>query len=131
MHFTSESFWFRIVSIRIAVLPVERSPMISSRWPRPMFVIESIDLMPVWSGSFTPWRSMTPGALNSSGRNSSVSIGPPPPSGLPGGADLVRLDRPAAVERIAERVDDPAEERLADRHRSDATRPADGLTLLH
>src|SRR3954454_15780206 len=86
MHFTPESFWFRIVSIRIAVLPVERSPMISSRWPRPMFVIESIDLMPVWSGSFTPWRSMTPAALNSSGRYSSVSIGPRPSSGLPSGS---------------------------------------------
>src|ERR671930_104565 len=55
MHFTFWSCWFRIVSIAIAVLPVERSPMISSRWPRPTFVIESIALMPVWSGSFTGW----------------------------------------------------------------------------
>jgi hypothetical protein len=53
MQCTSVSRWLRIVSIRIAVLPVERSPMISSRWPRPTFVIESIALMPVASGSFT------------------------------------------------------------------------------
>ena len=69
-----------------AVLPVPRSPMISSRWPRPIGIIESIALMPVWSGSFTGWRSTTPGALNSSGRRSDVSIGPPPSSGLPSGS---------------------------------------------
>src|SRR4051794_18972507 len=46
-------------------------------------------------------------------------------------AVLIRLDRPAAVERIAERVDDSAEERLADRHRSDAAGTADRLPLLH
>ena len=86
MHFTSWSCWLRIVSIAIAVFPVERSPMISSRWPRPTFVIESIALMPVCSGSFTGWRSTTPGALNSSGRVSSVSIGPWPSSGFPSGS---------------------------------------------
>ena len=60
--------------------------MISSRWPRPTFVIESIALMPVCSGSFTGCRATTPGALNSSGRVSEVSIGPPPSSGLPSGS---------------------------------------------
>src|SRR5918996_1317985 len=35
MQITSPPRWFRIVSIAIAVFPVERSPMISSRWPRP------------------------------------------------------------------------------------------------
>src|SRR5204863_407723 len=68
MHFMSWSCWLRIVSTRIAVLPVERSPMISSRWPRPTFVSASIALIPVCSGSFTGWRSTTPGALNSSAR---------------------------------------------------------------
>jgi hypothetical protein len=29
-------FWFRMASSAIAVLPVWRSPMISSRWPRPI-----------------------------------------------------------------------------------------------
>jgi hypothetical protein len=36
-----------------AVLPVLRSPMISSRWPRPMGIIASMALMPVCSGSVT------------------------------------------------------------------------------
>ena len=112
MHFTFWSCWLRIVSIAIAVLPVERSPMISSRWPRPTFVIESIALMPVWSGSFTGWRSITPGAFHSTR------------------ARLGRLDRAEAVERVAERVDDAAEQRLADRHRRDLAGAADRLALL-
>jgi hypothetical protein len=45
-----------IVSIAIVVLPVLRSPMISSRWPRPIGVIESMALMPVCSGSCTGLR---------------------------------------------------------------------------
>jgi hypothetical protein len=42
-----------IASIATAVLPVLRSPMISSRWPRPIGIIASIALMPVCSGSVT------------------------------------------------------------------------------
>ena len=34
--------WLMIVSMQIVVLPVERSPMISSRWPRPIGIIASI-----------------------------------------------------------------------------------------
>jgi hypothetical protein len=37
-------FWLMIVSIASAVLPVWRSPMISSRWPRPTGTIESTAL---------------------------------------------------------------------------------------
>src|SRR5215213_2042640 len=88
MQITSWPRWLRIVSTRTAVLPVERSPMISSRWPRPIGIIESIALRPVWSGSFTGWRSTTPGALNSSGRVSSRGIGSPPSSGLPSGSTI-------------------------------------------
>ena len=44
------------------VLPVWRSPMISSRCPRPMGNMESMDKMPVCMGVFTGWRSMMPGA---------------------------------------------------------------------
>src|SRR5437763_1577169 len=82
--------WFRIVSTRIAVLPVPRSPMISSRWPRPIGIIESIAFRPVWSGCLTGWRSNTPGALNSLGRVSVVSLGPWPSRGWPSGV----RDRP-------------------------------------
>ncbi len=56
MQVTPVPFWLMIVSIAIAVLPVWRSPMISSRWPRPIGIIASIDLIPVCSGSFTVWR---------------------------------------------------------------------------
>src|SRR3954466_14380784 len=105
MQTTSVFFWFRIVSIPIVVLPVCRSPMISSRWPRPTFVIASIALMPVSSGSFTGWGPPLPRRARA------------PPRGLdPGQRLLGRLDRPAAVERIPERIDDAPEERLTDRH---------------
>ena len=86
--------------------------MISSRWPRPIGIIESIALRPVCSGSFTGWRSTTPGALNSSGR---VSVG---------------LDRRPAVDRLPERVDDAADQRVADGHAGDAAGAADRLALL-
>ena len=88
MQITSWPRWLRIVSTQIAVLPVVRSPMISSRWPRPIGIIESIAFRPVWSGSFTGWRWTTPGALNSSGRRSAASIGPWPSTGLPSGSTM-------------------------------------------
>ena len=72
-------FWFRIVSIAIEVFPVWRSPMISSRCPRPIGIIASIALSPVCSGWFTGWRKMTPGALRSSG----ISVVSPPISPNP------------------------------------------------
>src|SRR4026207_1292939 len=103
----------------MAVLPVERSPMTSSRWPRPIGIIESIALMPVWSGSFTGWRLTTAGASNPGG------------GGLRGLAlddagrlELERavlggLDGLAAVHRNPERVHDAPDEFLADRHADD------------
>ena len=45
------SLLLMIVSIAIAVLPVWRSPMISSRWPRPIGIIASIAFRPVCTGS--------------------------------------------------------------------------------
>src|SRR4249920_3764609 len=55
-------FWLMIVSIATAVLPVWRSPMMSSRWPRPIGTIASIDFKPVWTGCDTDLRQITPGA---------------------------------------------------------------------
>ena len=49
----SLSLLLMIVSMAMALLPVWRSPMMSSRWPRPMGIIESIALSPVCMGSFT------------------------------------------------------------------------------
>ena len=43
-HLMPEDFWLMMVSMAIAVLPVWRSPMISSRWPRPIGTIESTAL---------------------------------------------------------------------------------------
>ena len=86
--------------------------MISSRWPRPTGVMASIDLMPVWRGSFTGWRSTTPGACTSRRR---LSLG---------------RDVALAVEGLAEGVDDPAEQPVADGHREDAAGGGDRLALL-
>src|SRR5438477_483015 len=44
---------------------------------------------------------------------------------------LVRLDRAAPVERVAERVDDPAKQRLADGDARDGAGAAHGLALAH
>jgi hypothetical protein len=77
-----------IVSMPIVVLPVCRSPMISSRWPRPIGIIESIALRPVCMGSVTGWRWTTPGALNSAGRVCDVLMSPLPSSGLPSGSTM-------------------------------------------
>src|SRR3982750_3081533 len=84
--------WLRIVSTRIAVLPVVRSPMISSRWPRPIGIIESIAFSPVCTGSFTG-RGRVPSRC--------LVLERPPP---------LRLDRAGPVDGLAERVDDPADQ---------------------
>ena len=77
------AFWLIMASIVTAVLPVWRSPMMSSRWPRPIGTMESMALRPVCSGWFTGWRSITPGAMRSMGLLSWVSIGPLPSIGCP------------------------------------------------
>jgi F-type H+-transporting ATPase subunit alpha len=56
MHFTwfgvpQFSRWAMIASMAMAVLPVWRSPMISSRWPRPIGTSASSAFKPVWTGS--------------------------------------------------------------------------------
>ena len=76
-------FWLMMVSIASADLPVWRSPMISSRWPRPTGTMASMALMPVCTGWSTDWRAMTPGAICSMGAEHWVSIGPLPSMGLP------------------------------------------------
>ena len=112
MQMTSLPFWLMIVSIATAVLPVWRSPMISSRWPRPIGIIASMALMPVCSGSLTGWRSTTPG------RETLDRV------------ELGGVDRALAVDRLAERVHDAADQRLADRHRHDAAGALDLIAFL-
>ena len=69
-------------------------------------------LMPVWSGSFTGWRCDDARRLE---LDRAVVLG---------------LDRAAVVERVAERVHDAAEERLAHRHLDDAAGAAHLVALL-
>ena len=83
MQMTPVSFWLMMVSRATAVLPVWRSPMISSRWPRPMGIMASMALSPVCSGSFTGRRSTTPGARRSMGMLMSEGTGPFPSRGCP------------------------------------------------
>ena len=67
----------------IAVFPVCLSPIISSLWPLPIGIMESIALIPVCSGSFTDFLWSTPGAGDSIGLRASATIGPLPSRGCP------------------------------------------------
>src|SRR3954464_10375957 len=99
-------FWLRMVSSAIAVLPVWRSPMISSRWPRPIGISASTALRPVGIGSRRP--------LRGAGRHRLVHRFAGNDAGrldVDAGA-LLGLDRALAVDRIAERVDHTAEQAL-------------------
>src|SRR5882762_4736074 len=91
-----------MVSRATAVLPVWRSPMISSRCPRPMGIMESIAFNPVAMGSRTGWRAMTPGAMRSRAMNLSVAIGPLSSIGMPiDDKGPIATDKFIALERIA------------------------------
>lgn len=63
--------------------PVWRSPMINSRWPRPIGTRESTALMPVCMGSLTEIRGMMPGALMPTRNLCLVLMGPLPSIALP------------------------------------------------
>ena len=112
MQITSPPRWFRMVSSATAVLPVWRSPMISSRWPRPMGIMESMALIPVCSGSRTGWRSTTPGAMRSMG------------------LILIGEDGTLAVGGAAQRIHHAAHQGLAHRHRHDAIGALDDVAFL-
>src|SRR5580692_3297979 len=76
-------FWLMIVSMITAVLPVWRSPMMSSRWPRPIGIRASIALRPVCTGSWTDLRGVIPGALTSTRPRVTSVSGPLPSIGVP------------------------------------------------
>ena len=85
--------------------------MISSRWPRPIGTSASIALSPVCTGSCTEWRGMMPGALTSTR------------------VRVTSVERPLAVDRVAEPVDDAAEQAAADRHVDDRAGALDRVAL--
>ena len=109
MQSMSVSRWLTMASMAMAVLPVLRSPMMSSRWPRPMGTIASMARRPVWTGSHTGWRSMMPGALNSMG------------------ATVRGRDGTKAVDGLAKGVHDAAKHCVAGRDVHDA---AGGTALV-
>ena len=112
MQMTSWPFWLMIVSMQTAVLPVLRSPMMSSRWPRPIGIIAVDGLDARLEGLLHRL------AVDDAGR---LELQRPA---------LGRLDRRAAVERVAERVDDAADQGLADGDRHDVAGAADGVALV-
>ena len=75
--------WLMIVSMPIVVLPVERSPMISSRWPRPIGIIASIAMMPVCTGWLTGFAADDAGRDLFDRIETSLLIGPLPSTGWP------------------------------------------------
>src|SRR5579875_489384 len=99
-----------MVSIASAVLPVWRSPMISSRWPRPIGISASIALRPVCTGSCTERRGTIPGALTSTGAR---HVG----------------QRSLAVDRLAQGIDDAAQQAAPDRHVDDGAGALDDVAL--
>ena len=96
----------------MAVLPVWRSPMISSRWPRPMGISASM--------AFEPGlHRLVHRLARDDARRLHVDA-----------ALLVGLDRALAVDRIAERIDHAAEQPLADRHLDDGAGALDDVAFL-
>ena len=86
--------------------------MISSRWPRPIGIIESI-----------AFRAGLERLLHRLAVDHARRLELERPR-------LVGLDRAAAVERTPERVDDAAEQRVADGDAGDAAGAAGGLAFL-
>ena len=72
-----------MVSTAIAVFPVCLSPIISSRCPLPIGIMESIALIPVCKGVSTDFLVITPEATLSILRYLSVCMGPLPSMGWP------------------------------------------------
>ncbi len=101
-----------MVSSAMAVLPVWRSPMISSRWPRPIGIMPSMALMPVCM------RLLHGLAVDDAGRDALDRVG------------LVGDDGAFAVDGTPERVHHAADQRLAHRHRHDRAGAAHFLAFL-
>ena len=112
MQMMSLVFWLMIVSMPMVVLPIARSPMMSSRWPRPSANKASITTRPVCTGWTTRSRSMIAGA----GRSIGMVV--------------VVDDRSLAVERSSERIDDAAEQFRPHRHAHDIAGAAHAIARL-
>ena len=100
---TSESRWLMMVSTAIDVLPVARSPMISSRWPRPSAKQRVDDEQ----AGFDGLRHEV--ALDDRGRRPFDRL------------TVLGCQGLVAIERPAERVDDAAQQSGADGNAHDLT----------
>ncbi|GBC88592.1 hypothetical protein HRbin13_00716 [bacterium HR13] len=90
-----------MVSMHMVVLPVDLSPMISSRCPLPIGIIASMAFIPVWRGSCTDFLFTTPGAIFSIGDLYSYFMGPFPSRGLPSGSMTLPMSpSPTGASRI-------------------------------
>src|SRR3972149_5734590 len=89
MQMRSLPFWLMMASMARADFPVARSPMMSSRWPRPMGIMASMALMPVCTGVSTDLRATTLGAMRSTARVWSVFLAPRHLGDASGAAHLV------------------------------------------
>jgi hypothetical protein len=105
--------WLIIVSTQMVVLPVERSPMISSRWPRP------IGNHRVNRHDAGLHRLADGFAFDDAGRDFFHRI-----------KRRGFLDRALAVERLAEHVDDAAQQTFADGHLQQFAGGADFVAFL-
>lgn len=106
---TPVSRWFTMVSTAMVDLPVWRSPTISSRWPRPIGTSASMAMIPVCNG-------VSIGAFHD---RRSPAFDRPTPDGA----------NPAAfVERAAEGIHDPSQQRLPDRDVHDPAGAAHDLS---
>jgi hypothetical protein len=83
---TPVSAWASTAVSASVVLPVWRSPTISSRWPRPMGNSASTTFTPVCSGVRTASRATIGVAGRSTGQRRDVRKGGPPSSGRPSGS---------------------------------------------
>src|SRR3989304_258676 len=83
MQIRSPPFWLMIVSMASVDFPVERSPMISSRWPRPIGIIASIALVPVWTGTLRALRVTNVRATRCTPLAARAAPLPPPPPRAP------------------------------------------------
>ena len=101
-----------MTSIAIDVLPVARSPMMSSRWPRPSANIAS-----------TARRPVADRLADTVARDDGRRVALDRMKGFCG-------DRLATVERTPQRIDDAAEKSGADRRARDLARSEDALAGL-
>ena len=112
MQIRSLPLLLMMVSSATAVLPVWRSPMISSRWPRPIGN-HAVDGLESGRHGLTHWLAINDAGSDALQRN-----------------ELVGRDRPLVVDRLAQRVHHAADHAFAHRDAHDASGALDLVAFL-